>query len=288
MHIASDYNEDLIHTYWVYRSKDCTDCSYCFDSELLYECTDCEKCYNCQFCQDCKDSFDLQHCYDCIGCRNCIGCVGLRRQEYMIFNKKVTQEEFEQFQPENIQENLEKLQKETPRLYSHTLHNEDSTGDYIYHVKNCHQCWDSNYAQDCIYIDGGVSGLKDCVDCSFFMDNEFCYECVSTAGFNLNFCNIAWDCSDCEFCELCFNCHNCFGCIGLKAKKFHILNEPYAEEQYFKKVEEIKQELRKSGKYNLDVIKSVYPINDSCIEDHQGGRRPAPNINKSFCGAEHK
>lgn len=261
-----------MHTYWVYRSKDMLDCSYCFDSQFLYECVDCEHCYNCSYCQDCNRSYDCSYCYDCIGCNDCIGCVGMRRQQFCIFNEKLSEEEYrsraKELRPEEIWPHLQELQRKTPRLYAHTLHNENSTGDYINHVKNCTQCWDSNHAEDCIYIDGGVSGLTDCMDCSFFMDDELCYECVSTDGFNLNFCNVAWECSNCEFCELCFNCHNCFGCIGLKTKKFHILNVPYSEEEYKTKVIKIQAELKEAGRYNLDVIKSVYPIEDSCINEH--------------------
>ncbi len=272
MHIASDYNEDIMHTYWVYRSKDMLDCSYCFDCELCYEVVDCSKCYSCDYCQDCQNCHDCEWCYDCVGCNNCIGCVGLRRQEFYIFNEKVSKEEYEKkrekLKIEEINRRLEELKKSVPRLYTHTLHNEDSTGDYIFHVKGCHACFDTNYAEDCMYMDGGVSGFKNCMDCSFLMDDELCYECVSIDGYNLNFCNICWNCSNLEFCELCFNCHNCFGCIGLQAKKFHILNQPYQEDEYYKKVQEIKEELKSQNLYNLDIIKSTYPPEDSCIHEH--------------------
>jgi hypothetical protein len=272
MHIASDYNEDIMHTYWVYRSKDCLDCSYCFDSELMYECVDCSKCYNCDMSQDCQNCFYCKYCYDCIGCSNCIGCVGLRRKQFYIFNEKFSQEDFNkkihQLASDEILQNLELLKSKTPRLYTHALHNENSTGDYIFHTKSCYECYDTNYAEDCTYIDGGVSGFKNCMDCSFFMDAELCYECVSVCGYNLNFCHICWDCSDLEFCEQCFNCRNCFGCVGLKAKEYHILNEPYSREEYEKEVAEIKKDLKTQGLYNMDLIGSCYPIEDSCISEH--------------------
>ena len=272
MHIASDYNEDIMHTYWVYRSKDMLDCSYCFDCELSYECTDCAKCYNCDYCQDCLSCTDASYCYGCVGCNNCIGCVGLRHSELHIFNKKFTKEEFEKRKKELTQHEIEaetaKLEQTTPRLYTHTLHNENSTGDYIFHVKNCHACYDTNYAEDCVYIDGGVSGFTDCVDCSFFMDSELCYESVSVTGYNLNFCYICWECTNLEFCELCFGCQDCFGCVGLKSKKFHILNQPYSESEYHKKVGELKEQLKSQNLYNMDIMKAAYPVEDSCINEH--------------------
>lgn len=41
----------------------------------------------------------------------------------------------------------------------------------------------------------------------------------------------------------CWNCENCFGCVGLNRKKFCILNRQHTENEYWKKLDEIKTHL---------------------------------------------
>jgi hypothetical protein len=40
-------------------------------------------------------------------------------------------------------------------------------------------------------------------------------------------------------CLNCTNCTYCFGCINLDGEDFHILNQPFTREEYFKRLEEL-------------------------------------------------
>jgi hypothetical protein len=68
--------------------------------------------------------------------------------------------------------------------------------------------------------------------------------------------------SDLEYCELIANSKNCFGCVGLNHKEFYILNQPYSREDYFKRVAEIKDQLKREGSYGR-WFPSTYPIEDT-------------------------
>jgi len=45
-------------------------------------------------------------------------------------------------------------------------------------------------------------------------------------------------------CERCTDCSFCFGCVGLHGRDYHILNEPYDRETYFRLTTALKRELR--------------------------------------------
>jgi hypothetical protein len=57
---------------------------------------------------------------------------------------------------------------------------------------------------------------------------------------------------DCEYMMYSFDCENCFGCFGIRHKKYHILNKPCgSKEEYFEKVAQIKNDMKKEGSYML-------------------------------------
>ncbi len=261
---GSGGNWDCFYMFWPYKNEDCCDCAYMWECRFCYECVSCEKCYNCDYCEDCIDTYDSKFCYDCVGCNDCIGCVGLRRQKYCIFNKSYTKEEYveaaKKIDLKRVPDEFEKLKFTVPRLYVHQKNNENCTGDYLYNSCNAHYCWDSNHLWDSGYCYNATT-LKDCYDMVYAgaLPAELCYECMSAVDlYNSNFCNLCWYSGNLEYCEMCFNCRDCFGCIYLNAKQFYILNKPYSEEEYKKKVAEIKTLMRQEGIYGKH-LESDYP-----------------------------
>ncbi len=67
------------------------------NTEYIYESvTVGENAYNVLFCAECRwNTKNIAYCYQCIGCNNCFGCVGLKHQEYCIFNTQYSKEEYE-------------------------------------------------------------------------------------------------------------------------------------------------------------------------------------------------
>jgi hypothetical protein len=79
-------------------AKDCLDYStWGSRAELVYECSSIgNDAYNIRFCYDCFENIsDLEYCNFCVSCKDCFGCVGLRNQQYCIFNRCCGRTEYE-------------------------------------------------------------------------------------------------------------------------------------------------------------------------------------------------
>jgi len=47
------------------------------------------------FCAICRSSSNMLYCQECFNCNNCFGCVGLKNQQYCIFNKQYNKDDYE-------------------------------------------------------------------------------------------------------------------------------------------------------------------------------------------------
>lgn len=270
---AANFNEDCMYGGCFISSRDCVDCDYCDKSELCYDCVDLDHCYNCTASQDIRNCTDCSFCYDCVGCQNCFGCAGLRQKQYHLYNKPVGKEAyikslqgFDYKNPARREEertNLEAIKLQIPHLASRITQSENCVGEYIGKSKNCFSCFDTHECEDCFYLKDAWH-TKDSAELTFSDITELCYECFSLGlnCYNCNFSNFIRGSSDCEYCELCFSCKHCFGCVGLQSKEFYILNKPYSRDEYFKKVAEIKQEMRSLGIYGKQ-LPTTYKYEDT-------------------------
>lgn len=113
--------------------------------------------------------------------------------------------------------------------------------DYTYQSKNCYFCFDSYKLENSIYCRSCWG--KNIVDCALTYESELCYECTDCGrcygSTYLQTCN---SCRECHFCAMCMSCSNCFGCVGLTRKQYCIFNKQYGEEEYHKKVDELRKE----------------------------------------------
>lgn len=247
--------------------KDCIDCAFCENCELSYECVDCDTLYNCNFCQDSANCESVDFSYDLRRCKNCFGCTGLRDKEFHIFNKKYFKEDYEKFvatfqyddekQIAHVEKELEALKRKTPRMYVHQFDTHNCTGDYIYHSKNCHMCFDTRHTEDSGYINQANldMGTRDSYDCGPIPTGmDLCYD-VSYSHYLFNCKHLYWcgNVKDSEYCTNCFECEHLFGCHYLKGKQkaFYILNEKVSEADYKKLTGEIKKILAEKGIYTL-------------------------------------
>jgi len=48
------------------------------------------------FCAICRSSSNMIYCQECFNCSDCFGCVGLKNQQYCIFNKQYTKDQYQQ------------------------------------------------------------------------------------------------------------------------------------------------------------------------------------------------
>lgn len=252
--------EDCGYCYNPWELRDCYDTWFLIKCELCYECISCINCYNCDFCMECTNCTDCRFCYDCRGCRNCFGCVGLRQKEFHIFNTPYSKEEYVKKMNEMRLANKHEVQKHLRKMdelrltYPHVanvqINAQNCFGDHVLNSKNCYWAFDvKGGSEDCCYIYHNEK-LKDCVDSEYLAPSELLYEC--TVGFDLYNCNFCFECGNLknsEFCVRCFNSHDLFGCVGRNHAEYQILNQQYEKEKYFKKVEEIKDQLKREKQY---------------------------------------
>lgn len=273
--------EDVYYSTYLMDSRDIVDCRFLRNCELCYESMDSENCYNCDYVQDCRDCRDSQLLFDCVGCANCFGCASLRHKEYHIFNEKyapqVYRGKIEQLKkdfhdPEKREQlflKFESLKEKVPHLYSRQNLSENSIGDYIFNSKNCYICYDARDAEDCMYCERPIKACKDLVDSGYMYDRcELCYEVMSAIQlYNSNFCNMCYYSSDLEYCEYVYNSNHCFGCVSRNHASYEILNVKYEPEEWKKRVEAIKMEMKAQGIYGQH-LSSLYPPEDTVLFDY--------------------
>lgn len=252
-----------------YGCEDCTDCDHCHACTLCYQCLNCDNCYDCDYLQDSLDSYSCRYGYFLKGCKDCIGCSGLKQKRFHIFNEPYSEEQYaikiKELTDEEIVKNFETLKRKVPRIGIMQVDSENFTGMGIFHSRNVDVSFDVSECQDCGYL-LECKNVTDSWDITILENSELCYNISSSRGLhNCNCCYFCLNSSDLEYCENLIECNNCFGCIGLRRKQYHILNEPYEPDGYFRKVEEIKSALCASKLYGKMLIPPTFPREDTVV-----------------------
>jgi len=248
--------EDILYSTLIDDSKNCADCLNTIKIEHCYENTNCEGNYNSHFMfnsQSCVDSFFL---YDCTNCSNCFMSSNLRSQQYVFRNQKLTKEKYKE-EMEKIDSGshvvLSELKNEFRKQlrdfsihkFAFTYSTENSTGDYIHHVKNVKKSFDV-YDSENVTYSFRVLHAKDSIDNSGCGYGEMVYESMGATmnSFKDSFCYITIQgCRECEYSLVLKNCSNCFACVGLTNASYCILNKQYSKEEYFATVNTIKKHM---------------------------------------------
>jgi len=250
-----------IDSLYVYTADDIINCVDCFNiaqCELCYECLDCIKCFKTIFCQDCTECRDSSFLYDCRNCSNCIGCMNLRSQDYCIFNKKYTKEEYFKKLKElklNTFSGIKKMEKEfsefrkkQPQRFAVFLKSENFSGNWFTNCKNVNQSFECRNIKDGKYL-FSIFNVEDCMDYyQWGNSSELIYESANV-GINSSricFSTQCWmSASDLWYCDSCPSSRYCFGCIGLKKGEYAILNKKYTKEEYENLLPKIIEQMKK-------------------------------------------
>lgn len=251
--------EDCMYSNGLSFLKDCVDISNCRKSEKCYESFWLTSCSNVIFSSQCDNSFNLSFCRDCAGCHDCFGCVGLRNQEFNVFNVKYTKEEYQEKVKEfnissyqSLQELINttrKFWKTFPKKYVEGNQNTNVSGNYISHSKNTSHSFlirEGENLKYCQYMQE-LPGSKDSYDYTAWGDSvQMAYECTSCGiGVNnIKFCSYVQESvHDIEYSYACSGSSYLFGCVGLKKKQYCIFNKQYTKEEYEILVGKIKKHM---------------------------------------------
>lgn len=272
----ADYNEDCYYSNRLFHNnKDLIDCSDCYHNELCYECVNCRDCYHVLYSQQSQNCADSYFLYDCMDCKNCIGCTNQRHQQYKIFNKQYTPEEYERIKAKyqlHTRSGVERLRQESRTFWASQIHrhlqaeyNVDSFGDHLYHSKNATYCFDATKLENCKYC-VKILEAKDCMDyTSWGIYAELVYNSASCGDhvYNLKCCSTCTtNVSNAEYSYLCTASADIFGCVGLKKQQYCILNKQYSKSDYEQLKAKIIAQMKASGDYGnffpLDICPFAY------------------------------
>lgn len=257
MTFRASYPEDSLYEYNAKYTKNCTDSSWIFDSELCYECVNIKNCYNVRFSQESSDCRDSSFLYACRNCSDCVGCANLVNQQYCIWNKKYTREKyFEELKKlelnthsgiKKLEKEFEEFRKQFPVKAMATIKSEKVSGNWFSNCKNVNKSFDCVDVKDGKYL-FMVFKAEDSMDYYEWGNKaEQIYESVN-CGLEiarLYFCNQCWmGATDLYYCNTCPGARNCFGCVGLKKGEYAILNKKYSKEEYLKLKEKIIKQMK--------------------------------------------
>ncbi|MBP9715229.1 MAG: hypothetical protein KBD52_01945 [Candidatus Pacebacteria bacterium] len=238
-------SQNSMYSYVGRNIIDCVDCFSIWDSELCYECIDCNNCYKVRFSQETHDSRDSFFLYACRNCSDCIGCVNIVNQQYCIFNKKYTKEEYQEKLKEfklntnsgieEFKKEFESFKKQFPFRSIHSLKSNNYSGNWIVNCQNVKDSFGCLNVKDGKYL-LWIFNAEDCMD-HFQWGNgaELVYE-SENVGINVSRIKFSSQCwmgaHDLAYCDSCPGAKNCFGCVGLKKGEYSILNKKYTKEEY--------------------------------------------------------
>jgi len=108
-------------------------------------------------------------------------------------------------------------------------------------AKNCYLCFGMWKVQDCLYC-RICDQSRHCIDCEGVkLGSELVYESVDSQHlYHCLFLQNSENCRDCWFGYDLKGCRDCIGCVALRQKQYHIFNEPYAEEEYWRRAGELR------------------------------------------------
>lgn len=260
----TDYAEDSCFNDSCYKIRDAFDNLRLYEGELCYETTDCRNCYQVLYAdnsENCSHSLFLSNCRDC---KHCFGCVGLEHKEYCVFNVQFTKEAYETEMRkinlgsyaamEKTQQNVRAFMLQFPLSKEHILFCENSTGNYLRHTKNVHECFDAVELEDSAYCSDINSGpARDCMDYDVWGNNaELIFQsiCVGQNARNVAFTCSSWEnISNILYSASCFMSTDLFGCVGIKKGKYCVLNKQYTKEQYEELVPRIIAHMESTGEW---------------------------------------
>ena len=278
---CSFWTEDVFYSTFVFKSRNCMDCSYIYDSgERLYECIDSRKTYHSQFSFLLENCVDCFYCYDLHNCNNCFLSSNLRNKNYVFKNKQFTRETYlEKISQYNLSsyEVREKLKKEfIVLMINNSVHRYiisertvNSIGSMLFNAKNAKICFDIDIVEDIKYgfsVTGSVKNSMDLYHVGW--RTELSYEIHGCKGlYNSKFCHLSYDNHDIEYCDTCHNCSNLFGCISIKKGEYMIFNKKYSKEKFTELKEKIIEYMKSTGEYGEFFPPSISPV---CYNETQG------------------
>ena len=268
-------NENLLFCDMCINSKHSVDSGNITKSEWCYDSVSCFQCANTYYSAFCESSYDIAFCFGCKNVSNSFGCYNIQNKKYCFFNQQLTKDQYEEYMKKidlgNRAVSDAYWQKKVKDLWANAylsanvnfnseralgdelINCKDTYGISVFTAERLYNTFDASFAKDSCYITtcNTIEKSVNCLRCINAYENKMCIACEG--------------CVDMEYCENCVSCEHCFGCIGLNHKKFCIFNVEYSEEEYWKKLDEIKSAMFIRGEYGefFPYFTSLFAYNTS-------------------------
>lgn len=239
--------------------ENCQDLFSAYSSRYSFSINHCERLHNCRVALQSFDCLNSSFLFDCRNCEDCFGGFNLRNRKFVFWGEQLTEEEYRKRVAEidltshkTFSEQKDRyinyLAKEAIWPENFNVQTEDCTGDYIVKSVRCHDGHTLKDAKDLYQCQLSHSNCEQSAYTSGFANSSDMYMCAGiTNSSDCKFCSSSSACQNSEYLFSCRDCESCFGCVGLRNKKFCILNKQYTEEEYWKKVDEIKTSMVEYG-----------------------------------------
>lgn len=220
-----------------------------------------ERLHNCRVAYHCYDCTNSAFLFDCRNCEDCFGATNKRNKRFIFFNEQLTEAEYRKRVAEidlGSRSVLEEYERSFHALMEREARwpenfNEKSpgcTGEYDRGSTDCQICFmNVDGPRDNAWVSYSYDRAeRNIMSCGPLGSDNYHVVTVLNGSQNLFTVNTT-RCFNLEYSFNCVDCEFCFGCIGLYKKKFCIFNQPYAETEYWQRVDELKCAMLERGEY---------------------------------------
>lgn len=170
---------------------------------------------------------------------------------------------------EEFYQEQKELRKKFPFVCTVGFGNENCDyTDNVFDSANSYTVFESATMEDCMYSEDGFKEISD-VDCRFGLTGNGNCECLdfvdsSSCYYSQSFAR----CYDVWYSWYMVDCHDCFECANLDHKAYCIFNVQYTQDEYKKKLPELKKLPREEVlKRRLEIIKKFPQLHSEHLDN---------------------
>ena len=241
--------------------ENCQDIFFGYTSTDSFYVNHVERLHNCRIVLQSQDCFNSSFLFDCRNCEYVFGGFNLRNRQYVWWGEQLSRGEWEQRAKEldlkswktfseNMDRFLKTLDGEAVWPENFNIQAEDSSGEYLVRCLRARHAFGVNDGTDFYNAQISHNGCERCAHSSGFTASSDLYMVAGASSCsNMKFSSNCGTSRNLEYCMQCYNCEDCFGCVGLNRKKFCLLNKQYDEDEYWRKLDEMKCAMLNRGEY---------------------------------------
>lgn len=222
--------------------------------------------HGCKFVYESRDCMNSSFLFDCRNSEFCFGATNKRNRKYVFFNEQLTREEYERRLAEidlgSHKQMTELFDRFVKLIHEQAIWSQDFNegsdgclGDYLIKCSDLSHCLYGIESHGGYYCYGLYNASDNAFSCAIPGEHNYQSGPVGNTANSRFSCTLV-RCDNLEYSMNCYDCSDCFGCVGLRHKRFHLFNKAYSEEDYWKRVDEIKCAMLERGEYG-----KPFPIN---------------------------